>query len=310
MSPAQSPLFAGQMRTALSAVLKSDVTLDVFPRAPTREGRFRNFVSRSISVLEVRGEPIALRKGASQASDVHLLRIQRGSAELLHEGGCTRLEAGQFVAFRGAQTLQFRHAQSIDLLAIFLPTRALERWLPEWQTAELVSVANHQAEGRLSFDIARDLLESGRKLHDLEAVEMIGETVTRLLARSLSLSSLADATAPSDLAEAYRRKVRHFCRTHLGSPALCVDTVARGTGLSRAALHRLFQQQPHTLMEWVQRERLEACRRLLSAHGEARRSLTEIALSLGFKTPAHFSAAFRRRYGLAPRDYRAAAQRA
>jgi AraC-like DNA-binding protein len=298
-------MVSGHVRTQLGAMLKSDVSIDVLTLAQPGAGSFRNFVSRTISVIDVQGGPIAIRKGASQSSDVHLLRLRRGSVQLLHEDGCTRLEAGQFVAFRGAQAHQFRHEQSADLLAVFLPARAIERWLPDWQAAEFVPVANHQAEGRLSFDIARDLLDSGGKLREGGAADLVGETVTRLMAQSLAMASLCDAAAPEDLAEAHRRKVRHFCRKNLGAAGLSVDAVARATGLSRASLHRLFRGQPHTLMQWMQLERLEACRRLLEAPGLPRRTLTEIALSQGFKTPGHFSAAFRQHYGLTPRDYRA-----
>jgi AraC-like DNA-binding protein len=286
----------------LGALLKSDVRID--PLSQSNSGTFRHFASRTISMIHVQGGGIALHKGRSPASDVHLLRLQRGSVELAHADGCTRLEAGQFVAFRGAQAIEFRHEQSIDLLAVFLPARAVERWLPDWQAAEFVTVSNDQAEGRLSLDIARDLLDSGAQLQQSSAAELVGETVIRLLARSLAMTSLSDAAAPEDLAEAHRRKVRQFCRTNLGSTSLSVDTVARATGLSRASLHRLFQDQPQTLMQWVQLERLEACRRLLDVPGLPARTLTEIALSQGFKSPAHFSATFRQRYGLTPRDYR------
>jgi AraC-like DNA-binding protein len=48
---------------------------------------------------------------------------------------------------------------------------------------------------------------------------------------------------------------------------------------------------------------------LLAAPGIPARTLTEIALSQGFKSPAHFSATFRQRYGLTPRDYRSHAGR-
>jgi AraC family transcriptional regulator, positive regulator of tynA and feaB len=309
MGDSRAPIFSSHVRSALGAMLKSDIAIDVLSPAQWRDGSFRNFVSRTISVIDVQGAPIALRKGAPRSGDgdVHLLRLQRGSAQLLHKDGCTHLQAGQFVAFRGAQTQQFRHEQSIELLAVFLPARALERWLPDWQAAEFVTVANHQAEGRLAFEIARDLLGCGRHLRESDAAELVGETVARLMARSLGMTSLSDAAAPADLAEGQRRKVRHFCRRQLGSTSLTVDTVARATGLSRASLHRLFREEPHTLMQWVQLERLEACRRLLEAPGLLRRTLTEIALSHGFKTPGHFSAAFRQRYGLTPRDYRAQA---
>ena len=304
----EAPSSLGRVRTQLGALLKSDVTID--PPSPSQSqlsrGSFRNFVSRTISVLDVQGGPIAIRKGTSRTSDVHLLRLSRGSVRLLHADGETQLEAGQFVAFRGQHAFQFRHDQSIDLMAVYLPAQAIERWLPDWQAAEFVSVPNQQAEGGLSFDIARDLLHSGSALQE-SAAELVGETVTRLVARSLAMTSLVGAAEPADLAEACRRKVRHFCRKNLGSPSLSVDAVARATGLSRASLHRLFHDQPHTLMQWVQLERLNACRRLLDAPGLPRRTLTEIALSQGFKTSAHFSTAFRQRYGVTPREYRAQA---
>jgi len=294
------------LRAQLATVLKSDVAIDLPAQSRPTRGSFRNFVSRTISVIDVQGGALALRKGVSQASDVHLLQLSRGSVQLSHAEGNTRLEAGQFVAFRGAQAFQFEHDQSIDLLAVYVPARAIERWLPDWQAAEFVTVANQQAEGRLSFAIAKDLLDCGSKLQT-GAAELAGETVTRLMAQSLAMAALCEHAEPHDLAEASRRKVRHFCRKNLGSASLTVEAVARATGVSRASLHRLFQDQPHTLMQWVQLERLEACRRLLETKGLPRRTLTEIALSLGFKSPGHFSAAFRQRYGLTPRDYRAAA---
>ena len=67
-----------------------------------------------------------------------------------------------------------------------------------------------------------------------DPADLVGETITRLIARSLAMTSLTDAAAPTDLAEAYRRKVRNFCRKNLGSAKLSVDAAARATGLSRA----------------------------------------------------------------------------
>lgn len=291
------------VHSQLGAVLKSDVAID--PLARPAQGSFRTFVSRSIAVLHVQGGAVAIHKAASRASEVHLLRLRRGSVQLSHAGGSTLLQAGQFVAFRGGQALEFRHEQSIELLGVYLPASAVERWLPDWSAAEFLTVADHQAEGRLSFDIARDLLSCGNSLQDAGAADLVAETVTRLVARSLAMRALLDHVAPEDVAEANRRKVRQFCRVNLGVPDLSIEMVARATGMSRASLHRLFRDQPCTLMRWVQQERLTACRRLIEAPGRPTRTLTEIALSQGFKSPAHFSAAFRECYGLTPRDYRA-----
>ncbi|MET0391032.1 MAG: helix-turn-helix domain-containing protein [Polyangiales bacterium] len=293
-----------EVHSRLGSMLKSDIAIEPLAPLPAN-ATFRSFSSRAISVMTVQGGAIDLRKRASQTQDVHLLRVLRGSAELGYADGVAKLEAGQFLAFRGAQALQFRHEHSIELLAVFLPRRRLERWLPEWQAAEFVPVSDRPAEGRLSFDIARDLLEHSDQLQDQDSAEWVGDSVARLFARALASASLASAAAPEDLAEANRRKVRGFCRRYLASAELSVEMVARGTGLSRAALHRLFSGQPHTLMQWVQLERLEACRQVLVVAPAPLSTLTEVALAHGFKNPAHFSTAFRRRYGASPREYRA-----
>lgn len=304
MSAEQAATTLARVRTQLGSMLKSDVAMDWLSRAERQTGSFRSFVSRSISVIDVQGSAINLQKSVSSTSDVHLLRVRRGIVQLAHSEGCTTLESGQFVAYRGAQAIHFRHEQEADLITVILPGQALERWLPDWDAAEFVA-ARYHAEGRLSFDIAHDLLDTADQLQDKSSAEVVGETVTRLVARALAMASLSEAALPSDLAEARRRRVRHFCRRNLASPHLSVDVVARGTGLSRAAIHRLFRDQTHTLMQWVQLERLEACRRVLTQHCVQQPTLTDIALAHGFKTSAHFSAAFRQRYGQSPRDYRA-----
>ena len=299
------PAFA-RAHKQLRSMLRSDFVISELSRFQPPNASFRSFTSRNLSVLQVRGAPIDLRKSASKNPNVHFLQLKRGTIQLAHAGGTTVLNAGELVAYRGQHAIQLRHEQSVELVTLIVPARRLERWLPDWEAAEFV-VAKQQAEGCLSFDIALDLLERGAQLREPSTAELVGQTVTQLIARSLSYTSLSEAAAPEELAEARRRRVKHFCRKNLGSAGLCVDTVAHATQLSRASLHRLFSDQAHTLMQWVQLERLEACRRLLEEGGCPRRSLIEIALSQGFRSAAHFSAAFRQRYGVTPRDYRARA---
>jgi AraC-like DNA-binding protein len=294
------------LRRRLGRLLRAELDIELLSDA-TRPGQaFRSFASPNICVLDVQGDAIDIRKSASSDQSVHMLRLVEGVAELVLPDGSVQLRAGQYVAYRGGQALQFRHEQRVSLLNVMMPAQAVERWLPDWQAAELV-VTEARADGRLSFEIARDLLQCSSQLQDDTAATLVGETVARLAARALSDIALHGAAAPCDLREAQRRRVRQFCRRHLASTQLTVDLVARALGMSRAALHRLFADQPHTLMQWVQLERLEACKRLLDEldpNALPRRTLTDIALSQGFKSSAHFSASFRARYGLRPLDYR------
>jgi len=60
----------------------------------------------------------------------------------------------------------------------------------------------------------------------------------------------------------------------------------------------------------IRERRFERCRTELADPLHAREHITEIALRWGFNDMPHFSRAFRRRFGTAPRDYRARALRA
>jgi AraC family transcriptional regulator, positive regulator of tynA and feaB len=56
---------------------------------------------------------------------------------------------------------------------------------------------------------------------------------------------------------------------------------------------------------YVLRKRLERCAAQLRDAGWSRRSITEIAFRNGFNNVTHFGYAFKERYGMTPRDYRA-----
>jgi AraC-like DNA-binding protein len=69
-------------------------------------------------------------------------------------------------------------------------------------------------------------------------------------------------------------------------------------------LQLLFAQEGDCVSEYIRRERLRACLLDLRNAELERRSITDIAFSWGFNSAAHFSAAFRKEFGLSPRDYR------
>ncbi|HEX8217470.1 MAG TPA: helix-turn-helix domain-containing protein [Allosphingosinicella sp.] len=88
---------------------------------------------------------------------------------------------------------------------------------------------------------------------------------------------------------------------HLDEP-LSLDTLASLAGLSPHHFHRRFRAAfGETPAAYVQRLRLERAAWRLQLHSD---SILAIAIDCGFNDHETFSRAFRRRYGLAPRDYR------
>ena len=81
--------------------------------------------------------------------------------------------------------------------------------------------------------------------------------------------------------------------------------VADALGTSRRTLQRAFQLAGDglTLRRAVERARVQAG--ALKLRGSPRRPVAYIAERVGYSHATHFSAAFKRRYGVSPREYRA-----
>ncbi|WP_416964645.1 helix-turn-helix domain-containing protein [Streptomyces sp. Agncl-13] len=151
------------------------------------------------------------------------------------------------------------------------------------------------------------LIHLARHLHELSPAE-----TARLSALTLNVltTALADAldirsAVPPDTRRcALVARIHAFIRDNLGDPSLTPDAIAAAHHISLRYLHKLFQQEGHTVAGRIRERRLEQCRRDLSDSQLVARPIHAIAARWGFTSPAHFSQAFRHAYGLSPRQYR------
>jgi len=300
--PQRKPGSRQALEAALRAALHADVDVEV-PDAEHEGLRFRHYLSDSIGVIEtVADRPMRAANGISPTAQAYVICLKRGQLRLSYEGGVLSLKAGQFVVFPSRHALTLFHETASTVLGVCVPDAVLSRWLPDWHFAQFLPLSDDGAEGRLAFDIAEGLLNTGPRLQARNAVA-VGSMVSRLLADSLA--TLGNLGPSQCVAEFHRRRARQFCRSHLGSDQLSIESIAAALALSKPYLHRLFKDETLTLKAWIQVQRLEAAKALIEDDLLAARSLTDIALEGGFKDVSHFSHAFRSHYGSSPREFRA-----
>ena len=99
-------------------------------------------------------------------------------------------------------------------------------------------------------------------------------------------------------------RAKETALARLGDPGLSPAKIAAVTGLSTAHLHRLFAACGEAVMAWVWARRLEACRRDLEDPCYDGLPVAAIGFRWGYKTDAHFSRAFKVRYGATPGEWR------
>jgi signal transduction histidine kinase/DNA-binding response OmpR family regulator len=97
------------------------------------------------------------------------------------------------------------------------------------------------------------------------------------------------------------QRILSLVETHLGESTFNVDTLAAELGMSRRQFERKLQALlGESPAELIRRMRLARAEQLLRARAG---TVAEIGYSVGFKSPSHFSAAFRAAYGTSPTDY-------
>ena len=105
-----------------------------------------------------------------------------------------------------------------------------------------------------------------------------------------------------EASQAFGRRVREIVVTGLlngGAPD--IREVARMVTTSARTLQRRLRGAGLTYAGLVQQARCEAASRMLL---ESDRSVSDVARTLGYSDPAHFTRAFHRWTGLTPRQFR------
>jgi transcriptional regulator GlxA family with amidase domain len=100
---------------------------------------------------------------------------------------------------------------------------------------------------------------------------------------------------------AFMTQVMEVMDRHLGDSTFSTDRLADEVCLSRRQVERrvkaLTKQTPTGLMQQM---RLERAAQILKARPG---SIAEVAYAVGFKSPSHFSVAFRKAYGHTPSEH-------
>ncbi|MFN4312115.1 MAG: helix-turn-helix domain-containing protein [Ferrovibrio sp.] len=185
-----------------------------------------------------------------------------------------------------------------DTLTLILPRELLQGELPQLLDRCGALFEDHSASARV---FANHML-SLRQTLDRAAAAEADAIAQGTLALLDALTRHRDIAATPAKGTTLTTICRHI-DAHLSDPALDAESLCRQFRCSRATLYRLFQPLGG-VREHIQRRRLMACFRAISAPARAHRRIFDIALDYGFSSPSHFSSLFRAHFGMTPREAR------
>jgi len=190
-------------------------------------------------------------------------------------------------------------------------TRAVNLLVPRSRLAPLLAAPNAAQASLIRRETAsaRLIREHMLALNDappgLAASEIDGKVreLTHLAAQALGPG---DRDGADIAGQALLSSIKRHIEQHLVAPALGVDDLCRRFGLSRSALYRLFEPEGG-LAGYIQERRLIRAYAQLTAPETRHRRILDIAIESRFASDATFARAFRRQFGVTPRDVRALA---
>lgn len=223
-------------------------------------------------------------------------------------GGATRVRAGEFCLIDHARTYDLTHGDSVRTFCVDIPRDRLEARLPG--APQLVGrlMRPDSVSSRMLLALLRTLgsevghtdIASPSASQDESLV--LGENLLSFVVATYSSYSVANDSRGTEL----RAKACRACiDSRLTDPSLKPAEVARHVGISERYLRAAFAAEGESFSSYVLRRRLERCAGSLRDTALRGRTITEIAFQAGFNNLTYFGQAFKARYGMTPREYRA-----
>jgi AraC-like DNA-binding protein len=264
-----------------------------------------------LGVYDLEIDPMTVHRGQEDiirdSVDDYFLTTQLEGMAVIKQGKTEfTLKPGELAIIAGGLPYSITYTEHSRRLILRIPNHVLHE--------RLLSKDDHHFNARVLSSsglvpIVIDLLKS----LTLEA-EQLTETEQYTLAESFLeltaavLRSSADQEVEKNAKQsALLRRILMFMEKHYMDCDLTPEKVAQANGISMRYLHSLFQQSGMTVCKWIWERRLKATREDLLDPAMEKNRISEIAFRRGFNDPAHFSRAFKERFGLSPSQLRSKA---
>ncbi|RIV82233.1 helix-turn-helix domain-containing protein [Aurantiacibacter xanthus] len=298
-----------------SFALWKDMVCDTFVDldcVPMHEGQFYGKLKGrqllDIGLVKVAAVPHSARRDktriARSSDDVFLLSlVSRGSMTVVQNDRTAQLGPGDFALYDTREPYQIILDQPFEQIVLRIRSKDIANRLTNASAMTARRVSGREGAGKLASTFIRGMTD---QIDNIPATSTwaLRDSMLDLMASALKEFD-GETTLPAREGQHQLLcRVLQFVEENLHDERLSCLFIAERLNISGRYLRKLFQDRNHSLSEWIWHRRLEEARRYLSSQQSAQRSITAISYDLGFKDPAHFSKAFKSKYGQTPRECR------
>lgn len=212
---------------------------------------------------------------------------------VVYEKSCIKVCDKHFV---DSKPLGLRNAEWTHLLVILDVIRLFAG--PNWRPRKMGFASNLPLNHYGQEQFPNTHLYTGQQYNWIE--------IPNQLLSSPPLLRFDSKTSNTNLSEEHHEinlpaAMQHLLKIYLHDSSFNIKMLADITGLSMRSLQRRLSEAGTSYSELLERARVEKSIEML---GNDDAKIIDVAFSMGYNDPSHFSRAFRRLTGVSPRDYR------
>lgn len=213
------------------------------------------------------------------------------------------LQPGEFAMFDAARAYELQMDDDNIHTVLQVPRAMLVARAGELDKHTAVPLVAASPLARLAFDFVAGVSRTAEVVEP-HIASVLSDQALDLLAMALCERIEGGTPSPSTHRASLLGRIKAIVRSRLVDPTLSPAQVAAALGISSRYVNKLLAEDGTSFERHVLACRLEQCRRDLEMARLDHRRISEVAFAWGFNDPAHFSRAFRARYGISPREWR------
>lgn len=235
---------------------------------------------------------------------IKLIVQTEGSASLMQGGLHAPVSRNALVIYDPSRPYMLTNSTPVRQLLLQLPRHSLPATAMERLSQPFTAHADKDGMCRILLSLMDSTIHEVDHLDEARRVS-VGQTMIELV-RTMIGADLQQAIPVANPLHTLLQRIRDFIDLNLDRPDLTVTMIARRMGCSVRYVYRAFEVECLTPSDYIWDLRVQKAAEQLREAGGYAGEIAEIAFALGFSSSAHFSRAFRHRYGVSPSQWRKA----
>lgn len=226
--------------------------------------------------------------------------LQSGQATITQAGRTITMLPGDIVFNRSTLPIRVNIAPAagkgeIVMLMALVPSAVLQDQIDVTEVINQPLPKDH-AHSRLMVDLLHMLQNRAPDIDD-ETGQLLASAFFSEVAKLGA--TVAGPARPQGVSADRLSSIRGMIKTHFANPNLSLELIAQKCGISPRYVTFVMKKFGSSFYDELKAERLNAAKRILQGR---RLPVKQVAFYTGFKSAAHFSAAYKREFGHPPSD--------